>query len=68
MELLKFVEIAYHLHSVLAAAVPLVTSMSSYTPTGSKMFELSFLHEYWTNNFQTFLYQVKHEGQDKKIF
>ena len=59
MELLKFVEIAYHRHSILAAAVSHVMSMTSYTPPPPpptprrKFFKLSFLHEYYTKIFQT---------------
>ena len=46
-----------------------MTSMDSYTPMRSKIFKLSccFFHEYWTKNFQNFLYQVMHQGQDKTI-
>ena len=41
--------------------------MNSYTPTGSTIFKLRFLHEYQTKNVKKNLYQVMHQGQDKNI-
>ena len=41
-ELLKFVEVAYHLHWIFAAVVLLVRSLKSYTPTGSKFLKVKF--------------------------
>ena len=56
----------YHL-LVFAAVVLFVTALKSYTTIGRKILKLSFLHNYWTKFFQKFLYQVIHQGQDKRM-
>ena len=52
--------------SINGCSSPPCDFMTSYTLTGSKIFKLSFLHEYCTKNFQIFLYQVMHQGQQNK--
>ena len=74
--LLKFVEVCWNSVSwplSFSCSSPPCDVMTIYTPpppppppTGSKIFMLSFLYEYWTKNFQIFLYQVMHQGQRNK--